>query len=354
MNNYKKQLFFNHNLQIYDADVRELKFGDISREIDLISAGPPCQPFSIGGKHLAYEDKRDLFDDLIRAIFEIRPKAFLIENVKGLTRKSFSDYFEYILLGLTYPAVHQSCDPNWKNALKELEIHHTSQAVNDLKYNVTFRLLNATDYGVPQKRERVFIVGFREDLNVQWSFPEATHSFEELLRTQWIDESYWDEHAIPKSERPSLQKFLKKRVDRLKNKPRIPGLYGQRWQTVRDAISTLPHLESEDNNCNILNHELRQGARIYPGHTGSFIDEPAKTLKAGDHGVPGGENMIRYADGRVRYFSVRESARLQTFPDKYEFVGSWTEGMRQLGNAVPVRLAEILAQKIHKSLSCVS
>ena len=80
------------------------------------------------------------------------------------------------------------------------------------------------------------------------------------------------------------------------------------------------------------------------------VAQPAKTLKAGVHGVPGGENMLRRADGSVRYFSVRESARLQTFPDNYELHGSWTEAMRQLGNAVPVDLAHAIAADVRKHM----
>jgi DNA (cytosine-5)-methyltransferase 1 len=76
------------------------------------------------------------------------------------------------------------------------------------------------------------------------------------------------------------------------------------------------------------------------------LDEPAKALKAGDHGVPGGENMMIHPNGQVRYFTVRESARLQTFPDNYLFPGSWTESMRQLGNAVPVQLAGVVASSV--------
>ena len=76
------------------------------------------------------------------------------------------------------------------------------------------------------------------------------------------------------------------------------------------------------------------------------MDFPAKTLKAGDHGVPGGENMLALADGSVRYFTVRESARLQTFPDWFAFPCSWTESMRQIGNAVPVRLSETIARSV--------
>jgi DNA (cytosine-5)-methyltransferase 1 len=83
---------------------------------------------------------------------------------------------------------------------------------------------------------------------------------------------------------------------------------------------------------------------------GSQLDEPSKTLKAGRHGVPGGENMFVKDDGHVRYFTVRESARLQTFPDEFEFRSSWTQTMRQLGNAVPVKLAEVLAKSVSESL----
>ena len=101
------------------------------------------------------------------------------------------------------------------------------------------------------------------------------------------------------------------------------------------------------------NHRFIPGARSYAGHTGSPLDEPAKTLKAGDHGVPGGENMLLKPNGTVRYFSLRESARLQGFPDDFTFPGSWTESMRQLGNAVPVTLAEVVGDSVAKSLAAV-
>jgi DNA (cytosine-5)-methyltransferase 1 len=104
----------------------------------------------------------------------------------------------------------------------------------------------------------------------------------------------------------------------------------------------------------IANHRFQPGARAYPGHTGSPLDQPAKTLKAGVHGVPGGENMLLSPDGSLRYFTVRESARLQTFPDDFVFHGSWSETMRQLGNAVPVELAAVVARGVWASLGAVA
>lgn len=103
----------------------------------------------------------------------------------------------------------------------------------------------------------------------------------------------------------------------------------------------MPH---PSENHGIPDHIFRDGARSYPGHTGSCYDLPAKTIKAGGHGVPGGENMIRYPDGSIRYFTVFEAKRIQTFPDDYAITGAWGEALRQIGNAVPVLLAKQLGR----------
>ena len=108
---------------------------------------------------------------------------------------------------------------------------------------------------------------------------------------------------------------------------------GAPWVTVRDILADLGDPDG------LRNHVLQPGARAYPGHTGSPLDLPAKALKAGDHGVPGGENMMVRDDGSVRYFTKREAARLVGLPDAFEFPRSWSESMRQMGNAVPVPLA---------------
>ncbi|HUA69164.1 MAG TPA: DNA cytosine methyltransferase, partial [Candidatus Saccharimonadales bacterium] len=315
-----------------------------SNKIDVLAGGPPCQPFSIGGKHRGFNDSRDMFPEAARVVRTVRPKAFIFENVRGLLRRSFAKYFEYILLQLTYPEIAPADDENWTGHLNRLERYHTKGRYQGLYYRVTFRLVNAADYGVPQKRDRVVIVGFRSDIGEDWHFPTATHSEDALLFSQWVTNEYWDAHRISRKSRPLITSQIAQRVMQMQ-----PPEGVERWQTVRDAIADLPK-PANGNREEVFNHRFQPGARTYPGHTGSSLDYPAKTLKAGDHGVPGGENMLVCPDGRVRYFTVRESARLQTFPDWFSFPCSWTESMRQIGNAVPVHLSEVMAKSVGKVL----
>ncbi|KAF3984390.1 MAG: DNA (cytosine-5-)-methyltransferase [Methylococcales symbiont of Hymedesmia sp. n. MRB-2018] len=329
-------------------DVNNISFKKFKNKISVVAGGPPCQPFSLGGKHKAFNDNRDMFPQAVRAVRESSPDSFIFENVKGLLRKSFSSYFEYIILQLTYPNITKNDNEEWEDHLCRLEETHTKGNYRGLKYNVLFRLVNAADYGVPQKRERVFIVGFRSDLNIEWSFPKATHSKDALLWQQWVTGEYWERLKVSKSERPTKNLSIDKLSSRLQGKYGLFKPEEKPWVTVRDAINDLP-CPKKENSYN--NHQFRDGAKSYPGHTGSPIDEPSKTLKAGDHGVPGGENMIRFNDDSIRYFTVREAARIQTFPDDYHISGVWSECMRQIGNAVPVSLAEVVAHSVYSAIA---
>jgi DNA (cytosine-5)-methyltransferase 1 len=334
---------------LIEGDVRHVDFAVFEGALDLVSGGPPCQPFSMGGKHRAYDDARDMFPQAIRAIRQARPRAFIFENVKGLTRAAFRNYFEYIKLQLEHPDVVAALDETWEDHLGRLERHHTSGVRTGLNYRVVTRVLNAADYGVPQRRERVFFVGFRDDLNVEWSFPVETHSQAALLWSQRPGGDYWDRHKVPQAERLSGLRLQ----DRILNMTEWPASLP--WRTVRDALVGLPDPEFAPAAANeFLNHRFQAGARSYAGHTGSPLDEAGKTLKAGVHGVPGGENMLARLDGSVRYFSIRESARLQTFPDSYVFQGAWSEAMRQLGNAVPGRLAQVVGSDVARHLKAAA
>lgn len=338
------------NWPLWEGDVRGFDWSSIPEGIDLLAGGPPCQPFSMGGKHKAYGDERDMFPSTVEIVRKLKPKSFIVENVKGLTRSSFANYYQYILLQLELPEVTRRSRETWETHLRRLQEEKTSGVLHSqgLTYNVVPTLVNAADYGVPQKRERVFIVGFRSDLGIEWSFPRPTHTFDALLYSQWISGEYWDRHNISKSKRPDIPVNLKSRVNNLSFS--LLPLDGKAWRTVRDALMDIPE-PRKGSTKGFYNHNFQDGARKYKGHTGSPLDLPAKTLKAGDHGVPGGENMMVLEDGSVRYFSVRESARLQTFPDGYVFHGSWTETMRQLGNAVPVALARQVAASVAERLA---
>jgi DNA (cytosine-5)-methyltransferase 1 len=167
------------------------------------------------------------------------------------------------------------------------------------------------------------------------------------LHDQFVTGEYWVRHGIPKRLRPEIDGKLKKKIDAIARATSTAPLLP--WRTVRDCLVGLP--DPEKTSGGIKDHRFQPGARSYPGHTGSPLDLPAKTLKAGGHGVPGGENMMVKHDGSVRYFTIRESARVQTFPDGYVFHGAWGETMRQLGNAVPVALAHKVASSVAEQLA---
>lgn len=321
---------------LVEADVRDVDLSGIGPGTDLLSGGPPCQPFSHGGLGRGLDDHRDMFPVATQALSALAPRAFLFENVRGLTRTVFADYYELVLRRLESPEVVARPGEEWEDHLARLRAetgrHH------GLRYVVVPTLVDAADYGVPQRRHRLFLVGFRADLDVRWSFPAPTHSKAALAAAQAGGGSYWAEHGLAS---PEAAEALRS--------PQGADVGTERWQTVRDALRGLPDPLAADS-ASWPNHTAQREARTYAGHAGSPLDAPAKALKAGVHGVPGGENMVSFPDGAVRHFTVREAARLQTFPDDYEFQGSWSEGMRQLGNAVPVELARVIATSIAGAL----
>jgi len=242
-------------------------------DIDLVAAGPPCQAFSILGRRGALEDPRGkLALKYFELVSEIRPKAFLFENVPGLL------------------TVNKGLD--WKRL-----IDHAKQTTN---YHLFATKLNAAHFGIPQFRERVVVVGFREEVN--FSFPEPTV-------------------AIPDGFSPS--KWALENVHGLFNQDvRIHG------EKVRNRYKDIP-----------------QGGRDSTDHTDRIHpDKPSGTVLVGSS-AGGGRPHIHPFEPRV--ITVREGARLQSFPDWYEFTGPGTSQYRQIGNAVP----PLLAFEIGKSIS---
>ncbi|MGH8931457.1 MAG: DNA cytosine methyltransferase [Egibacteraceae bacterium] len=335
--------------EIVEADARDYLRSDVFRDlgrIDLLAGGPPCQPFSLGGVHAGVNDSRNMFPAALDYVRELWPKVVVFENVPGLTRPSFLPYFEYIEAQLRWPSVTPRTDEPWLEHARRLSSRTTGPL--DRRYRVTRQVINAADLGVPQVRRRVFLLAVRADMRAT-PMPAVplTHSADTLLYEQWVEPTYWDEHGIGQPPLPShlsSESLLQLKLDGWPEDR-------QRWRTVRDALRGLPAPVDGQPHSDILNHIGVPGARSYAGHTGSRLDWPAKTLKAGVHGVCGGEAMLRQDDGSLRYFTVRESARIQTFSDDYEFVGARSHAMRQIGNAVAVEVGRAVGEHIRRQVS---
>jgi DNA (cytosine-5)-methyltransferase 1 len=345
------------------GDISHVRFEYLrDRDVDVVAGGPPCQPFSLGGAHKGYEDKRNMFPQLFRVVRETQPKAIICENVRGLLRTSFRPYFEYILRELSLPfEANRQEDVSWEEHDAQLIQRDVEVPLDsDRRYVVVPMEVNAADYGVPQIRNRVIIVAFRADLGItadDWTrdlAPRRTHSHEALIRTQ-LDGTYWKRHPnVPPPVRETVVRSLPRQL------PLDDGM--KPWRTLRDALygnPDRPHEKAlpvdvvdgrEYPSGEWYHHVGWPGARIYPGHTPNLLDRPAKTIKAGVHGVPGGESVIMGDDGEHRYMTVREAARVMTFPDEYRLSGPRGEQMRQLGNAVPVALGKVFADAVASAL----
>ncbi|MEU9831684.1 DNA cytosine methyltransferase [Streptosporangium sp. NPDC048047] len=338
------------------GDVAKVDFDHLKGEVDLLAGGPPCQPFSLGGVARGDEDDRNGFPHMFRAIREIEPKAVICENVRGLLRPSFKPYFDYIKRELSLPFEERAEGGSW-HGHDEVLRHMLETATIDPheRYDVEHFPVNAADYGVPQIRNRVIIVAFRRDVGVDWArFKELVRPrfSEAALHESMLDGSYWERHPeVPAEVRERVVARIPMRMSVFpdEDKP-LP------WRTLRDALKgidgqlPLPPVEKLDrkeyNLGGFTDHIGWPDARIYPGHTPNELDRPAKTVKAGVHGVPGGESVMLLDDDTHRYMTVRETARVMTFPDEWKLIGPRGEKMRQLGNAVPVLLGRAFADAV--------
>lgn len=245
--------------------IQELDTNTIYPKADIIIGGPPCQPFSVGGKQMGLKDSRDGFPVFIAAIEQVQPEVFLFENVRGLLYKN-------------------------KWYLKEIIDH-----LQTLGYQIDFRLLNAKFYGVPQNRERVIVIGaknaihFPSKVNYKVTVGEALGE----LATQ-----------IPEN-----AKFLTPSMD----------TYVAKYEKASHCVNP---------------RDL-------------YLDRPARTLTCRNlAGATGDMHRIKLPDGRRRRITAREAARLQSFPDWFEFSGNETGVYNQIGNAVAPYFALSLAKEI--------
>ena len=338
---------------IWDGDVRKwLKVASAQSlgEVDVVAGGPPCQPFSLGGLHAGQNDERNMFPAALDVVRHFQPKAVIFENVPGLLRPSFLPYFRYVVNQLREPTVTLRRGEPWREHAERLT--RETRGKRSLRYEVAEPVvLNAADFGVPQLRRRVFVVAIRSDLGFAWEWDKLRRSNNEraLHYDQWVEPIYWDEHGIT---RPPIPDTISQ--DDLQELKRAGRPDARRWRTVRDMLrepTPLPPAAEAGEDPSLPNHIAIPGARSYPGHTGSSLDWPAKTIKAGVHGVCGGEAMIRFPNDSLRYLTVRESARVQGFPDDYAFEGPRSIAMRHIGNAVAVGVARRVGEDLRELLN---
>lgn len=260
-------------------DISNIKSVDIP-DCDVIIGGFPCQGFSVANtKRNILDERNKLYLEYIRILKDKKPKMFVAENVKGILSLGNGSVIKAIV-----------------------------NDFSDAGYNVQYKLLNAADYGVPQRRQRVIIVGVRKDLKANFDYPSPTHS--------------------------------NKVNDKL-----------NKWVTVKDALSIIPDPDGANAN-SVPNNEYSNYKLILNGYIGkrpTDPDKPAPTVTArGDR--KGGVVVLPHPNGKRR-MSIRELATIQSFPINFHFIGSRTDCYRQIGNAVPILLANAIAKAVRENLN---
>ncbi len=269
------------------GDVKDVDFSKI--EADVVTGGFPCQAFSHAGKKLGFEDTRGtLFYEFARAVKEIKPKLFLAENVAGL-------------------AIHD----------KGRTLRIIIDVFSALGYDVQYKILDATDYSVPQKRKRIIIIGTKQGVHFEY---------------------------------PSKHNKIVTLRDALKD---VPVSVGTKYSEKRRKVLELVPPGGSWINLPLDIQKEFLGRSFYSGGGKRGMarriswDEPCLTLTTS----PSQKQTERCHPEETRPFTVREYARIQTFPDNWEFCGSTSSQYKQIGNAVPVKLAQVLGKQIIKALS---
>ena len=283
-------------IDLRQASVEAIDFRRYRRKLCLLSGGPPCQPYSIGGKQEGRDDERDFMPEFIRAVEEAEPAAFLLENVPGLALGDNASYFKRLIARFA-----------------------------GLGYSVTWRIINAADYGVPQKRRRLFVVGLR---NGEFRFPEPTHG-DEATRPHVPAGSVLRADAVIGDANKSIVVYAKNPDPR--PSPYDGHLFNGGGRPI-DLTKPSPTILAAAG-----------------GNKTHFIDTCGLVPEYHRHLMAGGAPKTGTLPGGRR-LTVQESALVQTFPEGMRFAGSRSSQYTQIGNAVPPKLAAILASAVARAL----
>lgn len=357
------------NIHMENCDIRDLTEDKIKKlinlsqipegeEVDIIIGGPPCQSFSTVGQRI-YDDKAKLYEEYLRVLNIVRPKMFLFENVKGILsmretfyKKNENGEIEYRILKNQATGKESKRPIVACHGKKIMEIISDKFANIDdgFGYKITNRVLNAVDYGVPENRERVFIIGIRNDLNIDFDWELVQE------RPLTIEEAISDLPEL--AEGQSINNYTKPVLNGYQRLMRganteltqhFCGIYGDKIRTVIENIAQ--GQGKDDFNALIDEGKIRADYRLTSGYRNTYgrlvANRPSTTI-TNNMCTPSGLRCIHYAQNRA--LSPREGARIQSFPDWFKFFGTRTDITKQIGNAVPPLLAIAMARKIHLTL----
>lgn len=321
------------DINLIEKDIRDLKREEIrklvgEKPIDIIIGGPPCQSFTTIGKR-KYDDKARLYKEYYRVLDIIRPKMFLFENVKGLLSMK---------------------DESGRKIIEVISDKFERLSPN-FGYDVEYATLDAVEYGVPQHRERVFIIGTQKNLDIAWIFPKGNNKC--LTIKEAISDLPWlrsgqeiNNYGVM---RPSndYQRLMRGSNNVLTC--HFVSVYGKKIQTVINNV-----IQGEGRyyfNSLIDKGYLSKKYRLTSGYKNTYgrlyENRPCTTITH-NMSTPSGLRCIHYSQNRA--LSPREGARIQSFPDWFQFFGTHTEIKTQIGNAVPPLLAMEFANQIREMI----
>lgn len=326
-------------------------------EVDVIIGGPPCQSFSTVGQR-KYDDRAKLSNQYLRLLEKIKPKMFLFENVKGILSMREIFYKTDANGATIYEEVvkHRGEKTFVK---KEAVIDHYGDLVmgvlerefDRIGYKIAHKTMVAAQFGVPQNRERVFIIGIRKDLDLEWSYPEGDCE-EPLSIYQAISdlppvgegETVTEYTVEPMNDYQRLMRGDSQRISQ-----HFCGFYGDKIRTVIQNVA-------EGEGKNDFNRKVKEGKidekyYLTSGYGNTYgrleRNKPSTTI-TNNLATPSALRCIHYEQNRA--LTPREGARIQSFPDWYHFEGNRTDVARQVGNAVPPLMAIAFANKIIETL----
>lgn len=275
------------------------------KSVDVIIGGPPCQGFSVAGKRIVDDERNKLYKNFVRFVEFFKPKAFMMENVPNI-------------LSIGNGIVRDAIVKDFSN----------------LGYKVVYKILTASDYGVPQNRRRTFFVGFKNGNEFTFPLPTVKQKVTSKEAISDLpDKTVLDGEKYPVTPQSNYQKLMRKNVN---------GLYNHRVTVHTEQTKRIIAMVPDGGNYKDLPVELQQTRKVHIAWTRLDSSKPSFTIDCGHN------HHFHYKYNRVP--TVRESARIQSFPDNFIFLGKLGSQLRQVGNAVPPLMAEEIAKEIKNEL----